>query len=737
MRRGALLQLFPLVVALLLNSGCPAEKPDCKGSASVCGGTCTDLRTDNANCGACGTVCDAGQLCSAGTCALSCQAALVECASTCVDPLSSPDHCGATLGCGVGGVGLAGAVCGGFTSCFRGYCLPIGPSLDPTTIPQFVAPLVIPPAMPKATLPANAPVPLPDSYYEIAAAQFLQQVLPPGYPPTTVWGYGKVGDPSTFNYPAFTIEVRRNEKVRVKWVNALVNASGGYLPHLFPVDDTIHWANPPDSMEMTGLPYTGPVPIVAHVHGAHVADHSDGNPDDWFLPAANDLPPTYLKRGAFTPVVPRLPSGDGYALYEYTNDQDATTVWFHDHALGITRLNVMAGLAGFWLLRSPVEDGLGLPGPAPARGDAAGTPYYEIPLAIQDRSFKVDGAFDYPDSRALFDGFAGPYLPEPGATVSPIWNPEFFGNAIVVNGRTWPYLEVEARLYRFRLLNGCNSRFLKLALSRAGIPFQQIGSDSGLLPAVAPTAELLLGPGERADVLVDFSGVAPGTDLTLLNFGPDEPYKGPAEPLPAANPVTTGRVMQLRVVADTGRGVPGAVPASLPAITPLTTTLPERELTLNELVELVAEVPEAAKLGTAADGALDYAAAATETPTVGSTEIWRVVNLTADAHPIHLHLVTFQVLTRRPIDVAAYDLEQAAHLADPAGVPPPDVMNFLLGPAVGPMPNEAGWKDTVVANPGEVTRLIATFDLAGKYVWHCHILEHEDNEMMRPLVVIP
>lgn len=273
------------------------------------------------------------------------------------------------------------------------------------------------------------------------------------------------------------------------------------------------------------------------------------------------------------------------------------------------------------------------------------------------------------------------------------------------------------------------------------LPFQQIGSDTGLLPSPVVVQELLLGPGERADVLVDFAAVTAGNRVTMVNVGPDEPYKGPSTWLPPADPLTTGLVMEFRVVAATGAATPNL--GLLPAIThPPITALPERELTLNELMDMVAEVPVAAEMGTAADGALAWADPATETPAVGSTEIWRVVNLTADAHPIHLHLVRFQVIDRAPLDVEAYAAWQEAHLALPDVWPAPDAADFLTDGLFGGWGdrvalNEQGWKDTVIANPGEVTRLLANFDLAGQYVWHCHILEHEDNEMMRPLIVVP
>jgi spore coat protein A len=605
--------------------------------------------------------------------------------------------------------------------------------LDPVSIPKFVTPLVVPPAMPTATAPELTPA---YTYYEVESVQFQQQVLPDGYPTTTVWGYGKVGDPATRFSPGFTFEVRTDETVRVKWVNGLVDGADRYLPHLFPVDDTLHWANPSGAMTMTGVPYTGPVPIAVHVHGAHVADHSDGNPDDWFLPAAVDIPAGYAMHGPFVPTVagPTLPApGNGYQVQEYSNDQPATTLWYHDHALGITRLNVMAGLAGFWLVRDATDDAIGFPAGA-----------QEIPLAIQDRSFNEDGSLRYPKTRVEFDGFEGPFLPEPGGLTPPIWNPEFFGDSIMVNGRTWPYHAVEARLHRLRLLNGCNARVLKLRLSAGGtawLPFEQVGSDAGLLPAPVVQTELRLAPGERADVLVDFSAVAAGDKVTMVNVGPDEPYQGPSTWLPPADPSTTGLVMEFRVVAATGATVPDL--GLLPAIVhPDLTGLAERELTLNELVEPAADVPIAAMLGTADAGPLPWEATTSETPTLGSTEIWRIVNLTADAHPMHLHLVRFQVIDRSPIDVEAYAAWQQAHLSLPAVWPAPRVEDFLVegsfgGWGSGVAEGEQGWKDTIVANPGEVTRFVATFDREGQYVWHCHILEHEDNEMMRPYHVGP
>jgi spore coat protein A len=623
------------------------------------------------------------------------------------------------------------------------------PTLDPLEIPKYVEPLVIPPVM--EPIPGQSK---DSTEYRIAARQFEQQVLPSGYPMTTVWGYGKSDDPlsgakgkkivSSFNWPGFTVEARTDELVRVRWDNYLVDDPDKkrpqFLPHLLPLDQTLHWANPPGPRDARGTSpesYVGPVPIVTHVHGAHVGPTSDGYPEAWYLPNASDIPAGYYDEG--THYGSEVPAPPGSAWFHYPNDQRATTLWYHDHALGMTRLNVYAGLAGFWLIRDDIEDALNLPGPAPQLGDAPGTKYYEIPMAIQDRSFNEDGSLFYPDSREFFDGFPGPYIPAPGSDVSPTWNPEFFGNTMVVNGKTWPYMEIEPRLYRFRLLNGSDSRFLILKFDQEGLPFHQIGSEGGLLPNEPVVLdELLVAPAERPDVIVDFSDFEPGDEIILQNVGPDSPFGGlPVPEQDVADPDTTGQVMKFVVVEPTDQGNQGEIPDELPAIDALGDEDATRDLTLNEEVSALADIPIAALLGTGEDGPLTWGDEITENPMVGDTEIWRVINLTEDSHPIHLHLVMFQVLDRTPFDAEAYAEAQEAYIAGGKIGDPPDPLDFATGDPTEPNSWERGWKDTVIANPGEVTRVIATFDLEGLYVWHCHILSHEDNEMMRPYYVGP
>ncbi len=439
-------------------------------------------------------------------------------------------------------------------------------------------------------------------------------------PATRFWGYGGT-------VPGPTIEARSGEEIFVEWPNELP------ARHFLPIDHNLMGAeaNQPE------------VRTVVHVHGAKAAPESDGYPEDWY--------------------------GAGQsATYHYPNDQEAALLWYHDHAMGINRLNICAGMAGLYIVRDAVEDGLNLP-----KGE------FEIPLVLMDRMIRQDGQIYYPVSRL------------PGAP----WVPEYFGNAVLVNGKLLPYLEVQPRRYRFRLLNASNGRFYFLSLS-GGLTFQQIGSDQGLLAGPVDVQRLDIAPGERADLVVDFSGQG-GANILLNNL--------------------TSTLMQFRVAK--GKATEESeVPKTLRSVPRMaeSSAVRTRRLTLEEVDNVLAE-PVTHLL----DGKR-WHDPISEKPVLGTTEIWEFLNLTDDSHPIHLHLVRFQILDRRAIEVEAYLYEKKLR---------------YTGPLVPPEANEAGWKDTVRVSPGSSTRIVVKFEgYAGRYVWHCHILEHEDNEMMRPYEVV-
>lgn len=563
-------------------------------------------------------------------------------------------------------------------------------TIDPMMIPKYQTPLFIPPAMPQTGVIAGPNGPI--DYYEIAVRQFQQQVLPPGFPMTTVWGYGAEGVPESFHYPSATIEATADLPLRVKWINDLKDPTTGYFqPHLLDVPQDLHWANPgrdcrdgepgPDCMGMTTDSYRGPVPLVTHLHGTHAGPESDGFPESWYLPDATDIPAGFATVGSDFDQFDKTNTDAGSAIFQYPNDQRATALWYHDHTLGITRLNTYAGLAGFYIIRGGNSDLPGgiLPSPAPRQGDPADAKYYEIPVAIQDRTFNMDGSLYYytPDVREMF-----------------------MGTTMVVNGNTWPYLNVEPRRYRFRFLNGCNSRYLKLLLLRGSATnddratkFWVLGSDGGFLPSPSRLKKITLSPAERADVVFDFTGVAPGTVFYLVNRG-DMGEKMP-----------TGEVMKIIVG---GLSAPDlSKPAGqlgLPGRTPLGATNRVRKVSVNPeaLLGIVDTV-------TRAPIALAYSDPVTEDPVLGSTEVWEIENFSDDAHPIHLHLVQFEVLSRT---------------------------DKATGTVRGPQAWERGTKDTVDVRVNEIVKVKAKFDIPGLYVWHCHILEHEDDEMMRPYRVV-
>ncbi len=685
----------------------------------------------------------------------------------------------------VGTTGLLGLYVG---SRFGGFgATPIaeaaipGGTLDPGSLAKYVTPLLIPPVMPRAGTVKNKKGKNAD-YYEISMKQFAQQILPAGLPPTTVWGYGAIASASKrglllHNAPSLTIEAKYNTPVRVKWINGLVGSDGNYLPHLLPVDPTLHWANPPGGtagrdmrpmFDSTPGPYTGPVPIVTHVHGAiGVGDESDGYTEAWYLPDAKNIPAGYATKGTWYDFFAGKASaaygaswGPGSATFEYPNLGRPSADWYHDHALGMTRLNVYAGPAGFYIIRNGpqgddavLDSRFGtravLPGPAPKENDKfpPNKTYYEIPLAIQDRSFNTDSSLFYPSTREFFDGIknAADFLPT--GEFSPIWNPEFFGNMIMVNGNTWPFQTVEQRRYRFRVLNGCQSRFLILDFNNIpGVEVWAIGNEGGFLSApVNLTAtsgnRLLMALAERADLIVDFTNVPVG-NYVLGNVGPDEPFGGgvPGVDFEVADPASTGQIMQFNVVPALAAD-PTTPPQFmvLPPLAPLpaaagaprklalieaaaTSTTPDPD-DPNEFIE----GPVEALLGIVDQNGEPveklWMEPVTENPAIGATEVWEIYNTTMDAHPMHVHEVAFEVVNREGLVVDAEE-----EVIQPIQ---------LDGNITLPEPWETGVKDTLVAYPRQVTRIKMTFTNPGQFVWHCHIVEHEDNEMMRPYRIGP
>jgi spore coat protein A len=572
-----------------------------------------------------------------------------------------------------GAVGLTGAVGGGvvLTSLFPSaghtqarhhHRTPPQANTAAASLAKFVDELPIPSTIsPSGTLDG---VP----FYDVKMRRFRKK-LHRDLPATTLWGYNGM-------YPAQTFEVRRGKPVAVKWENDLPDT------HFLPIDTTIHGAEPK-------FP---PVRTVVHLHGSKSMPDSDGYPEAWFTNGFGRTGPFFETQ-----------------VYHYPNDQQATTLWYHDHALGITRLNNFAGLGGgLYLIRDDHEDSLDLP-----------SGRYEIPLVIQDRFFNSDGSLLYPVQT--------PGDPDP--RVPPVWIPEFFGDTVLVNGSIWPYLEVEPRKYRFRILNASNSRVYRMTLQestvtgqrlgRPGPVFHQIGSDGGLLPAPVTRSQLLIASAERLDVVIDFSGQE-GKMFVLDNDAP--------APFPDGTDIVPPDVMLFKVNQPLKSADRSRLPARLNTV-PLydpASAVKTRDLVLSEIDSAPPfENPIMAMINGA-----HWDDPITETPKAGTIEVWRIINTTGDAHPIHVHLVQFQILDRQPFDTTQY---------------PPKLV--FTAPASPPENNERpAWKDTVISYPGTVTRIIAKFDLPpganlrpGEkflYVFHCHILEHEENEMMRPYIVL-
>jgi spore coat protein A len=493
--------------------------------------------------------------------------------------------------------------------------------LDPATLAPFVDPLPMPRVMkPTGARPHPEQAGQQIPFYRMAMHEVRQKVHR-DLAPTRMWSFEN-------SFPGPTIEVKSGEGAIVQWANDLPSR------HFLPIDHTLHGAE-------RSLPE---VRSVIHLHGGRTPAASDGYPEEWVVP------------------------GKSQTCF-YPAKQDAALLFYHDHTMGINRLNIYAGMQGMFVVRDAQEAALHLP-----------SGKYEVPLLIADRLLRKDGQLVYPMSEH-------PDRP---------WVPEVFGNAILVNGKLLPYLDVEPRRYRLRIMNGSNGRFYRLSLANKA-ELQVIGNDQGLLSAPAAVKRVPLAPAERVDVLVDFAAMA-GTHVKLVSDSFD--------------------IMEFRVAAKGGADT-SDLPAILrppvrlePAIAVQT-----RRLTLDERMDDIQR-----SMGMVLNNT-PWHAPITEKPTLGTTEIWELVNLTDDSHPIHLHLVRLQILDRRRFDQFEYQAKGTLR---------------FTGPVQPPEAHEAGWKDTVRADPGMVTRIVVPFEgYAGRYVWHCHILEHEDNEMMRPYEVLP
>jgi spore coat protein A len=832
--------------------------------------------------------------------------------------------------------------------------------LDATKLPQFVEDLPDFSVLGRVNGDQPYQVRLEEFQQKILPDSFYKTLLPPFSAGTMVFGYGiDSADthypalPAKGHYPGYTVVVSRDQRSTVDYRNHLYpapnapgifkNPQGPSLQNLLTVDMSLHWANPLSApMTINGQgnpqPYRGPQPAVVHLHGAETPSAYDGGPEQWWTPGGEGELGQPALNGLQGLRGPTFVSN----VYHYPNNQEPTALWFHDHTLGVTRLNVFAGLAAFYFIRGNGDDGI--PGK-----DKLPAGRQEVELVIQDRQFDTKGQLLFPDG--FPSGLDGPIM---DSKTHAFWFPEFFGDVIVVNGKSWPKLNVKPQRYRFRILNGANTRFFNLqfclvafnrlkspqsacADNEANLPFYVIGNDGGLLDAPVWVDRLLISPAERYDIIVDFAQFK-GKKITLRNDA--------VTPYPSSfakfTPKLQGNIMQFVVenlenkdasdasnTSDisynpvTGGNLRGPGSSVAPGLSkivrlpgtkgglPLSTPIVDgkkiqayRQLTLNpvfgsggchfppkammdSMVELLVNnssykgvrqdhhkhqdnnqdqqggkqqdnnqvmhqdmhgsehtqrddnnnshqqmmpMTNTTPVSNAAHIAGSWL---TELPQIGSTEIWDLVDLSNDDHPMHIHLVQFQVIERIPFDLSAYSAVYDAAFPKGACIPGygpprayntpnrsgaiggnPDVTPYFLGPRAetdglsgAPRPEEAGWKDTVIASAGHVTRVAVRFtpqdlpavtketvketsvnsskeaaiisakekainstnnastnspyetplnysgenyfsfdptdsDLLhiGKggypggpgYVWHCHFLDHEDNDMMRP-----
>jgi FtsP/CotA-like multicopper oxidase with cupredoxin domain len=648
---------------------------------------------------------------------------------------------------------------GGLLAPGRVFAVPAAAGLsDPALQPKFVEPApnaLDPGFLFKDLNQRGRPVQKPNFSIRAAATRQETGLIDPKNGrrlKTNVWGYGN----DTVSWPGQTIQVMSlsaggNPETVVRWSNELGNR------HLLPVDTSLHWAySLHGDGSANGVDYRqysiqrNGVPIITHLHGGNTDFQYDGNPEFFYSPDGEVKGPQW----DFAP--------NGFEKdFRYDNNVPAGNLWYHDHALGITRLNVYAGLAGFYFVRDEFDTGLS--------DNPLGLPAfpYELAYAIQDRMFTDRGALFYPAFPG--DPFYDDFITGEGAVLPPDLFPgggptalaEFFGDHMVVNGKIWPKADVEPRNYRIHLLNGTDSRFMVIQFvsvnagdtdfTNAGspIPFWVIGSDQGLgTPSQIDT--LVIEPGGRYDIVFDFKTLQ-GKRVIVKNLGGDAPFGGafggdldPEDLFPDRQ---TDRIMAFDVM-DIPDAPDAFNPANLPGYGGVANGAATRRVALFEGKDEFGRLQPL--LGTVA-GDLSSATPytwfqpTTETPALDSTEIWEIYNFTADAHPVHLHLVNFQILDRQDF---LYDVDGMVEVPQHNGTvgTSPNVVNIRdLSPAfVGSEYFEDAPKDMVTALPGDpeaapptgqMVRVKAEFNKSGRYVWHCHILSHEDHEMMRVLQV--
>jgi spore coat protein A, manganese oxidase len=598
---------------------------------------------------------------------------------------------------------------------------------------------------------------------------------------TSIYGYGDQNGGSC-TWPGKTLEVEKNRAFKVRWENTLPKETYllKNLEGVSIVDTNLHWAYSLPGYESFTIENDG-VPTVTHLHGSLSDYEFDGNPEFFFSPGFTIKGPHWEEEN-----------------YVYDNRQSAATLWYHDHTLGITRLNVHAGLIGFYIVRDNLDTG--------KADNALKLPAfpYEAAFAIQDRMFKKDGSLFYPSfpGDPFYEGFIegeGAELPE---AIFPSGGPtalaEFFGNFITVNGKIWPKMAVEPRNYRIRLVNACDSRFFVIQFAMINLdetdlsaysplPFTVVGADQGLATEATPMDTLVFEPGARIDIVFNFKDLN-GTRVVMTNLGKDEPYGGEYDDnidVAKTGPYCkTNRIMAFDVTEALDATVADAFDPALidfPSAEPTSTTrirkvaLFEGKDEFGRLMPLLGTAEKATDADgnpilwpstdayvTAGladvpmEGAIAWHSPTTENPKKGSTEEWEIWNVSADAHPVHLHGVFFEVVSRNEIvwDSETSEEDRQLEVGNAVGdgtylVAQPlvqhngalgqgyRIVNPTSGATVGkPRAHfEAAPKDMVIALPDQVTRIRATFRKKGRFVWHCHILSHEDHEMMRVLQV--